>query len=112
MIAYWNCYKISLKRGERLEVSKEDIKEMVEKPCEYCGYTGDRMGVDRKENDIGYLRSNLVPCCIRCNALKRDMPFAAWKSLVPAVRAAVVQGLFGDWVGHPSKGGRKSIQVV
>jgi hypothetical protein len=30
-----------------------------------------RVGVDRINNDIGYYKSNSVPCCISCNKIKR-----------------------------------------
>lgn len=59
----------------------------------------------RTDDDVGYVRKNIAPCCKRCNMLKRDMPLAAWKVLVPAVRDAARRGLFGDWNGHMSKDG-------
>jgi hypothetical protein len=39
--------------------------------------------------------------CIRCNYIRGSMPFAAWTLLVPAIRQAVEQGLFGTWRTKP-----------
>jgi hypothetical protein len=99
---YWNCYKSNLKRGESMELTKDDVKLMITRPCEYCGTNNERNGIDRKNNEIGYTLDNSVPCCIRCNALKRDMPLIAWNELVPIIKSITQRGLFGDWVGHPS----------
>ena len=52
-----------------LELS--DFRKNIEKPCHYCNehYTG--LGLDRVDNNIGYTKSNIVPCCPTCNMMKR-----------------------------------------
>ena len=32
-------------------------------------------GLDRINNEVGYTRQNVVPCCIICNRAKNSMPF-------------------------------------
>lgn len=32
-------------------------------------------GIDRKDNDIGYVVGNCVPCCIKCNRAKREIGY-------------------------------------
>ncbi len=95
-----NCRKADRILGLETTISRETIRELISKPCEYCGQKNERMGVDRKENSLGHIVANTVPCCIRCNALKRDMPWAAWSFLAPHVKQAIDLGLFGDWAGH------------
>jgi hypothetical protein len=73
------------------------VKKLVTAPCYYCGVIPYRQwnvvtasgkidslacnGIDRVNNDLGYVPSNVVPCCPRCNYAKREMglqEFAAW----------------------------------
>lgn len=73
-------------RGYDFELTKEEFREIVTKPCIYCGesltqskhknfgngefrYTG----IDRYDNSKGYILSNCVPCCKRCNRIKTTM---------------------------------------
>jgi hypothetical protein len=32
-------------------------------------------GLDRKDNDKGYLQDNVVPCCYDCNTKKKFKPY-------------------------------------
>lgn len=95
-----NCRKGDRTLGLETTLTRAEIRSLISKPCEYCGDKNDRMGVDRVDNAIGHQLDNCVPCCIRCNMLKRDMPTEAWRVLAPAVRKVFRSGLFGNWVGH------------
>ncbi len=98
-----NCRKTCRRLQIVLELTREDVKTMIDNPCHYCGEEDrEKMGIDRVENHIGYTRKNSVPCCIRCNAMKRDMPIRAWNILVPKIREAKELGLFGTWTPHPT----------
>lgn len=45
------------------------IENFIDKKCYYCH--GDTTGgIDRKDNSIGYIKENCVPCCKRCNIAK------------------------------------------
>ena len=58
------------KRGYEFTISKEyfaGIKNSEE--CHYCGNGGD-MGIDRKNNEMGYVEGNIVSCCKICNRFK------------------------------------------
>ena len=41
--------------------------------CIYCGLLNENElnGIDRLDNDIGYIEDNVVPCCKTCNYMKR-----------------------------------------
>jgi hypothetical protein len=86
--------------GVKGDLTRPIIKEMIARPCNYCNIQDGKMGIDRVVNSLGHIITNCVPCCIRCNALKRDMPKEAWEFLVPHVKKAVELGLFGEWLGH------------
>lgn len=59
----------AVNRGLEFLLSKEDVDKTRSKPCHYCG---DKIGptsagVDRIDNELGYLCSNILPACARCN---------------------------------------------
>lgn len=67
------------RKGLVFELSTDDIKRLYTSPCFYCGNSESNNGhnkckcmtVDRKDNLAGYTNDNCVPCCFRCNHLKR-----------------------------------------
>ena len=70
------------------ELKYEDLVEIIENnnSCHYCGtsltynkhsrYWGENNSrahqLDRKNNNIGYTKENVVPCCWECNRLKSN----------------------------------------
>jgi hypothetical protein len=87
-------------RGFDNDLDSEWIKVQIAHGCNYCGAVHLRMTLDRIDNDLGHVKSNLVPACIRCNYLRRDMPYKAWLHIVPSLRSANSLGLYGDWTGR------------
>jgi hypothetical protein len=59
----------SKKRGWEHDLTTEFIKELLDSSCVYCGTTA-FIQIDRKDNLIGYIQSNVVPACKRCNIVK------------------------------------------
>lgn len=94
-----NCRKTDRRFGFECALTREDIRALISTECRYCG-EADRLGVDRVDNSRGYSKDNIVPCCIRCNSMKRDMPTEAWNFLAPRIRECKALGLFGAWVPH------------
>lgn len=41
-------------------------------------------GLDRFDNSKGYIKDNVIPCCIRCNRAKNDMSIEEWKEKIIA----------------------------
>jgi hypothetical protein len=69
----WNHYvKGAKKRGIPFALSKTNFQELIIKPCFYCNYhkEGEVHGIDRVDNQKGYIEDNVVPCCEICNVLK------------------------------------------
>lgn len=92
-----DCRKSDRKRGFENDLDREFIREKLACACSYCGDTETRMTLDRIVNTKGHTKDNVVPACYRCNLIRRDMPYEAWLMLVDALRAARLQGLFGEW---------------
>jgi hypothetical protein len=60
-------------RGYIFNLTKEEFKSFWKQPCHYCGSPIEYIGLDRKDNSIGYTVGNIVPCCYICNRSKMDM---------------------------------------
>ncbi len=92
-------YKHSaMKRNLEFNLSDEFIKNIIKLPCRYCGIAPGMKkelpskngyiiynGIDRLDNDIGYVESNAVPCCRRCNTRKGDQHIDDFKKWVTSV---------------------------
>lgn len=64
-------YKDSAKeRGLCFELTMEELGIYIEMDCFYCGLKGG--GIDRYDNDKGYIVENCVSCCKHCNYAKRN----------------------------------------
>jgi hypothetical protein len=64
-------YKHSAKdRNIKFDLSFEDMMKFWQKPCHYCGCQMRGIGLDRVDNKIGYVITNLLPCCGYCNYIK------------------------------------------
>ncbi len=93
-------YKTGAKRNKRkFECTLEEFKEITSKNCIYCGteplatlttrntkdiklraYTTYRYnGIDRIDNNRGYEKDNIVPCCKWCNITKRERTMEEFK---------------------------------
>lgn len=101
-----NSNRTSKRLNRQTNITLEFVREIIGKPCNYCGDSKGKIGIDRFDNSIGYMMDNCVPCCIRCNVLKSDMPVEAWMSLVPNIKSTFEQGLFKDWWAE-SKGNKR-----
>jgi hypothetical protein len=81
-------YKYSAeKRGIEFSLSAEAFRVLTSSNCAYCGAApsqlhieGDNFhgryvcnGIDRVDNEQGYVEGNCVSCCARCNYMKRAM---------------------------------------
>ena len=67
-----SSYKIKDKKRD-LEICDFDIDWMIDnifnQKCVYCGDTK-RLGCDRINNDVGHIKTNVVPCCYECNVAR------------------------------------------
>jgi 5-methylcytosine-specific restriction endonuclease McrA len=74
-IMIYGAYKSNAKiRGIEWNLPFEEFLEFWGQSCSYCGSPIKRIGLDRIDNRMGYIKNNLTPCCRRCNKMKSDMP--------------------------------------
>lgn len=64
--------KSAIKRDIAFELSLEELKTLALDKCYYCDYIKDNEinGIDRINNDLGYIKDNCVTCCKICNRMK------------------------------------------
>lgn len=94
-----NYQRNARKRGIPFALSVEQARILFQSSCRYCGATPSAIqrarhlnsgsysynGIDRMDNQKGYVFDNCVPCCATCNFAKRDMSadeFIAWAGRV------------------------------
>jgi hypothetical protein len=53
-------------------LTQQDFEKLVIQPCYYCGFYSKYkfVGIDRIDNNKGYLINNCVPACSMCNMMK------------------------------------------
>lgn len=91
---YQRYFKRAKINGLEFSLSRDEFQTITSAPCEYCGdkpstvreksnYNGIYVynGIDRIDNDAGYVISNVASCCKHCNYAKKDRSvadFIAW----------------------------------
>ncbi|MEK6880611.1 MAG: hypothetical protein AABY22_13425 [Nanoarchaeota archaeon] len=66
-------YQVAAKsRGLEFLLTKEQFADEIQKPCFYCGTVKIKRGIDRYDNNKGYMLENCVSCCYPCNWMKRN----------------------------------------
>ena len=68
-----NYKRSAEKRGLEFNLSESDFENNKRLACEYCGSLLDKARFDRVDNQNGYCKENIVPCCTLCNFLKNDL---------------------------------------
>lgn len=99
MNVLWRTYsKNAKRRGLDFEIGMEEFRRLTSLNCFYCGTPPNRTvslgkdkkhngeyvynGLDRIDNEIGYIIENIVPCCSKCNYAKRDMSYTKFKEWI------------------------------
>lgn len=62
-------------RNLLFDLSLEEFAEFWQQPCFYCGGAIATVGLDRINNNEGYVMSNVVACCSMCNSAKGTRTF-------------------------------------
>lgn len=100
----WNYYQRNARtRGIAWELPRAEFETLIAKPCFYCGRLnattttryGDTIqhnGVDRIDNNAGYITENSVPCCKTCNQAKNTLSIDEFRSWAESFSARV-----GGW---------------
>lgn len=88
------------KKGFENDMTLEFIEKLIAPGCSYCEDTELRMTLDRIDNSMGHTQDNVVSACIRCNYVRKTMPYKAWLLVAKKMKIAREKGLFGDWTGR------------
>ena len=81
--------KCAMRRGIEWSLDKDQFELLSSSCCFYCGDSVNFMGIDRKDNHVGYTVTNAVSCCKLCNNFK-------WNLSVDAFLDKCRRGV--DWV--------------
>ena len=73
-----NYIHSSKARNLKWELSSEESKVLFLENCYYCNQKSIEFkklnGIDRKDNELGYIKQNCVSCCKMCNITKGKIP--------------------------------------
>lgn len=69
---FMDCKRAAAKRNKEFNISLEKFNAETQKPCGYCGTVDEKRGLDRIDNNVGYLEKNVISCCWQCNWMKSD----------------------------------------
>lgn len=58
----------AMSKGMVFDIDFHVFGELMSRPCDYCN--GETTGLDRKDNELGYIPENVTPSCRRCNSVK------------------------------------------
>lgn len=84
------------KKSRVVELTRDFVRDIIQKPCHYCGKNDTLGGIDRVDSSVGYVEHNCVPACKHCNMLKGVM----------------TQSEFYNWVGRIVKFAENSIDKL
>ena len=122
----YNNYKNgALSRGRAFELTPDEAYAIATQKCIYCEsppeirllsggnnppsrreYSAN--GIDRLDNDVGYVRGNVVPCCFPCNSAKRTMTldgFLSWAhNLADSIKSSSVEERIRRYIKANSEG--------
>lgn len=88
------------KRGRANDLEIEFVEGLINQGCSYCGISrkdAPYMTLDRMDNQLGHLKSNVVPSCLSCNLTRGTMPYEAWCLAAEGLRKARSLGLLDGW---------------
>jgi hypothetical protein len=75
----WSKYKNSaLRKQTEFRLIPTDFEKITDNPCYMCGKENTkthRNGIDRFDNNIGYVIENCKSCCGECNYMKRNYSY-------------------------------------
>jgi hypothetical protein len=69
---YTEYVRNAVLKGRSFKLTLEQVGSLVTSPCAYCHtfIEGEAIGIDRVDNNRGYVMTNVVPACANCNYMK------------------------------------------
>ncbi len=88
-VRFKNLKASSKSRSISLTLTLEEYSSLVKQPCHYCESSLEKhigIGLDRKDNNLGYTPTNSLPCCTECNVGKGEyFSYEEWFVMVKAL---------------------------
>jgi len=79
---FHNSKRSAKERKYKYELNKEEYGKITNNPCIYCGEKDGNIkfgklyvGIDRVDNNKGYILGNIVPTCKICNSMKGKLSY-------------------------------------
>lgn len=73
------------KRKIDFKIEYYEFIQYWQKPCHYCGGIINTIGLDRSDNNLGYVSNNIVACCEICNSMKSDYTLVSFLAQVSKI---------------------------
>jgi hypothetical protein len=114
---FWrSVQKNAYSRSLLFTLSESDFEKLVIQPCYYCGFVSKTRlnGIDRMNNNKGYILSNCISCCKMCNIIKNIQHPNEFLDKINIINNYVFNGisinteLITKWDGYLSKALRES----
>jgi len=74
---FYQSQRVAKRRKIIWQLSLEEYSDLCNKPCHYCSNklgkivtTG--IGLDRINNNLGYIKGNILSCCEMCNRIRSE----------------------------------------
>lgn len=90
-------------RVDACDLSTDEVREMIEQPCVYCGTESEPRGLDRIDNSKPHVRGNVRPACAPCNFARGDRFTAAEMERIGAVIRSILRDRKNAEVGSAAR---------
>lgn len=77
--------KQATERGLEFKLTYQQFVDVIAQVCHFCGRYDIPRGLDRKNNAVGYVTGNVLPCCWPCNKFKAGMDYFDFSSMCDRV---------------------------
>ena len=82
----WCAKRDARNRGIAWQIKDADAIPLFTQPCYYCGRLPNPVnGIDRRNNEKFYRKSNALPCCWPCNRQKSATRESEWLAHVEGI---------------------------
>jgi hypothetical protein len=91
----WYAKRDARNRGIAWQIKDEDALPLFKQPCHWCGAAPNPAnGIDRRNNELYYRKSNALPCCWPCNLAKRKMRADEWATFVHRITRKIFADIY------------------
>ena len=78
-------------RIDACDMSSKEILALIEQPCVYCKTSESPRGLDRIDNSLPHIRSNVRPACAPCNFARGDRFTASEMDVIGAAIRSIYE---------------------